>query len=274
MLCFIDREDNSMVITRSGAGDIMAITNEQLQKDIKEMSLNIGRRLDAIETGLADKIKAAVAELIADVKAELEANLLALERRVAAIETRPVGAMQEDRSLSCVFYGIAESDGEDVEQKVNDLVSTQLALENVQITEAERKPKFAGNVNGVIVAKCETADGKRKIMEAKSKLNNLEHFRHIHIYHDKPKWQRQQEANFRILVKSLVPNRLFLKGNRICEKDQQGNAGELAYRNGQDRDRGADRGAGRGAHLGHVRGAGRGTGRGNGGGGTGRRGHA
>ena len=111
-------------------------------------------------------------------------------------------------------------------------------------------------------------------MEAKSKLNNLEHFRHIHIYHDKPKWQRQQEGNFRILVKSLVPNRLFLKGNRICEKDQQGNAGELAYRNGQDRDCGADRGACRGAHPGHVKGAGRGTGRGNGGGGTGRRGHA
>ena len=60
-----------------------------------------------------------------------------------------------------------------------------------------------GRDNGVIVAKCSSIEAKSAIMEAKSLLRDSEHYSHIRIYPDKPKWQRFHESNMRMLVKTL-----------------------------------------------------------------------
>ena len=54
-------------------------------------------------------------------------------------------------------------------------------------------------------------------MEAKSLLRDSEHYSHIRIYPDKPKWQLLHESNMRMLVKTLGQNKLFIRGNRICD---------------------------------------------------------
>ena len=66
--------------------------------------------------------------------------------------------------------------------------------------------------HGVIVAKCLNFADKQKVMEAKSKLRDSAHFNHIRIFHDKPKWQRQHEANLRLMVKTLGTNKLYDRG--------------------------------------------------------------
>ena len=252
-----------MVVTRSGAGDVMAVTNETLQQEIRQISVNIGHRIDAMENGLAEKIRNAVSELIADVKAELDAKLHALEARVMALEDRPATQATDDRSLNFVIYDMAESDDENVVEKVNNLVASQLSLPNVTISEAERKTKPEGKDAGVIVVKCSDVNDRKKIMEAKSKLNASEHFRHIRIYPDKPRWQRQHEANVRLLVKSLGTHKLFIRGNRVCERENHQDAWVNASR-GRGRERDQGQGRGRGARRGAPRGNHRGTGRGNG----------
>ena len=207
-----------VVRTRASAGDVMAITNATLQQEIRKMSSDIGARMDAMEDGLATKIRLAVSELIADVKAELDAKLRALEARVTALEERPEAPASEDRSLNFVIYEMAESDGENVVNKVNNLVASQLSLPGIQVEAAERKHKPEGKDAGVIVVKCLNYNDKKRIMEAKSKLNTTEHFKHIRIYQDKPLWQRQHEANIRVLVKSLGSHKLFVRGSRVCER--------------------------------------------------------
>ena len=154
---------------------------------------------------------------------------------------------------------MAESDDENVVEKVNNLVASQSSLPNVTITEAERKAKPEDA--GVTVVKCSDVNDRKKIMEAKSKLNASEHFRHIHIYPDKPRWQRQHEANVRLLVKSLGTHKLFIRGNRVCERKHHqdawvnANRGRGRKRNqGQSRGGGARRGAPRGNHCGTGRG--------------------
>ena len=171
-----------VVRTRASAGDVMAITNATLQQEIRKMSSDIGARMDAMEDGLATKIRLAVSELIADVKAELDAKLRALEARVTALEERPEAPASEDRSLNFVIYEMAESDGENVVNKVNNLVASQLSLPGIQVEAAERKHKPEGKDAGVIVVKCLNYNDKKRIMEAKSKLNTTEHFKHIRIY--------------------------------------------------------------------------------------------
>ena len=49
--------------------------------------------------------------------------------------------MKDDRSLSFVVYDMAESEEEDITEKVNHLLASQLKLGNVYVTEAEPKPK-------------------------------------------------------------------------------------------------------------------------------------
>ena len=71
----------------ASASDVMTITNETLQQDIKQMSREIGRCIDAMDDGQAEKVKTAVNELIADVRAELDAKLLVLDARVMTLES-------------------------------------------------------------------------------------------------------------------------------------------------------------------------------------------
>ena len=78
-----------VVRTRASASDVMTITNEALQQDIRQMSLDMRRRFDDMENSLGDKIRIAVNDIITDVRAELDAKFAALEARVMALEDRP-----------------------------------------------------------------------------------------------------------------------------------------------------------------------------------------
>ena len=250
-----------VVQTRASTSNVMDITNETLQKDIKQMSREFGRRIDAIEEGLAEKIKSAVKELMADVKAELDAKLLALEARVMALESKPAAPATDDRSLNFVICEMAETEHEDIVEKVNNLVTAQLSLPDVRVEAAVRKPKPEERDAVVILAKCSDFSDKKRIMEAKSKLNTLEHFKHIRIYPNKPRWQRQQEANVRFLVKSMGTNKLFMRGGRVCERgNQQDWRGNTNVPQGEGQPRGQY--GGQGAPRGNRGGAGRGNNRG------------
>ena len=110
---------------------------------------------------------------------------------------------------------------------------------------------FRAGRNGVIVARCVNSDQKDKVMKAKSLLNTG-NYRHISITHDKPKWQRQHEANLRLVIKTLGTNKLYLKGNRVCANDDDQN-----WQNAGNRGRGArnyQRGGGRGMRGANPRG--------------------
>ena len=84
-------------------------------------------------------------------------------------------------------------------------------------------------------------------MEAKSKPRDSAHFNHICVFHDKPKWQRQHEANLRLVVKTFGTNKLYVRGSRVCFTDEREN--DWHNQNGRDqaRGRGRNRVCGRGA---------------------------
>ena len=182
--------------------------------------------------------------------------------RVAALEDRPATQAPDDRSKNLVIYEMAESDNENVVDKVNELIAVQLSLPEVQVAETKRKQKPVGKDAGVIVVKCGDIDSKHRIMEAMSRLNGLDHYnfyKHIRIYQDKPRWQRQHEANVRLLVRSIGSHKLFVRGDRVCEKgDQQAGCVNVNRARGQGEGQGRGRGAGRGAGRGNGRGNARG----------------
>ena len=162
-----------------------------------------------------------------------------------------------------VVYDMAQDENEDVKDKVNNLLRDVLKLRDVKVSSAERKPAYNGRDNGVIVAKCSSIEAKSAIMEAKSLLRDSEHYSHIRIYPDKPKWQRVHESNMRMLVKTLGQNKLFIRGNRICDT-AGGQHNFQPVNGGEGRDQPVGRGRGRGQGRGNHRGQGRGNRRGRG----------
>ena len=232
-------------------------TIEDLQAEFHSLSTDLKKQMESMELGIAARINDVVLEHMAIMKEELTGRLDALEGRIVALEDRPPPSVPSD-DLACNFvvYGLAESDDENVSEKVNNLLLGQLKIENVRVAEAVRKDKFNNNTCGVVVAKCSNIDDKNKVMEAKSKLRDTEHFSHISIVHDhKPKWQRQHEANLRLVVKTLGTNKLFIGGNRVCTtNDQQGWQNTGGRERGQNPVRGRGQGRGRGRGRGGPRG--------------------
>ena len=158
-----------MVITRSSQGTTM----DDVKQEICELFVNFKKRMDKLETGIADRIKGMVIELIDAMRQEMTVKLASLEERIATLESQPPPQNDQELANNFVVYGLAEvADGveENVAQRVNTLLSGELKLENVHVTSAERKPKFNNNECGVIVAKCVNFAIKQKVMEAKSKL--------------------------------------------------------------------------------------------------------
>ena len=242
-----------MVQTRSCS--TMA-TLEDLRAELRMMSTDLTTKMESMEQRIAERIKDVVKEQMTAMKAEITERLDAMEDRIAALEARPSPNTTADhRSCNFVVYGLAESEEENVVEKVNNLILGQLKIENVRVTEAVRKETFNNNGCGVIVAKCASSDDKKQVMAAKSKLRDAEHYNHVNIAHDKPKWQRQHESNMRLIVKTLGTNRLFVRGSRVCTSNDplawqnaaNGRGRGPAQGRGQGRGRG---GGGRGAHRG------------------------
>ena len=227
-------------------------TIEEIQAEFRSLSTDLKKQMESMELGIAARIKDVVLEHMTIMKEEITGRLDALEGRIVALEDRlPPSVPSDELACNFVVYGLAESDDENVSDKVNNLLLGQLKIENVRVAEAVRKDKFNNNTCGVVVAKCSNIDDKNKVMEAKSKLRDTEHFSHISIVHDKPKWQRQHEANLRLVVKTLGTNKLFIRGNRVCTtNDQHG------WQNNGGRERGQNPVRGRGQGRGHGRGRG------------------
>lgn len=232
---------NSGAATTDATDDLRQIildTKNVLSEKIDNLQTSLGERIDAISRD--------VQEQISELKSELTQSIDALESRVVALEqASTVG----DRSCNFVISGLAESEDEVVNDKVNTFIRDDLKLNGVNIVQADRKDKYNGNTCGVIVAKCASIDDKWKVMEAKSVLRDTVNASHIRIFHDKPKWQRQHEANVRLVVNTLGTNKLYLRGSRVCAHDgnqhQQNNI-RGAGRGGPGRGDAGRGGAGRG----------------------------
>ena len=125
-------------------------TVEDLQAEFRSLSTDLKKQMESMELGIAARIKDVVLEHMAIMKEEITGRLDALEGRIVALEDRPPPSVPSD-DLACNFvvYGLAESDDENVSEKVNNLLLGQLKIENVRVAEAVRKDKFNNNTCGV-----------------------------------------------------------------------------------------------------------------------------
>ena len=210
--------------TRGKAAEGQTVTTNDLLVSIKGLEKVFNEKLEAIEDRINISIQQAIRSELDKVKQDLSQQLQQLEDRVNQLEERlPVSldSKSQDRSLNVVIRNLAEAQGENVTDKVNDLVRNTLKIQNLEVESAERKRSFNERKTGVIIATFKSKEDKEKVMKGKSGLGRSRQYKTVYIDHDKSPEQRRNEANLRLLVNTVAKDSLHIKGSRIVKKNNQ-----------------------------------------------------
>ena len=130
----------------------------------------------------------------------------------------PGASSVSDRVRNIVIRNLREAANENTLNKVNALINDGLKLRDAVYTKAERKQPRTKTHCGMIIARCDSDESKREIMQAKSNLRNSRTYEKVYIEHDMPFEERNQISNLRKLVNVVYKdrsNRLRVRGSRV-----------------------------------------------------------
>ena len=144
----------------------------------------------------------------------------------------------DDLALNIAIRNLAESDNENIMNKVDALIKDGLRLRNISCEKAVRKTARGDNRNGVIIATCESADDKKEIMRNKSKLKERRQYEAVYIEHDRTLSESNQISNLRKLVTAVGGDRLRVQGSRVVFAQHADE--EMNHRDNYHRHRGTD----------------------------------
>jgi len=117
----------------------------------------------------------------------------------------------------------------------------------------ERKPSFRENVPGVVVVTCKSKEWRDKVLKEKRKLKASSEYSNVYVQGDKPRKERQYEANLRLLVGALAKDTLEVPGDRLCKKQTRPNMNNSGGTGRGGRGRGGYHGRGHGHPTGDRR---------------------
>ncbi|KAL4240044.1 hypothetical protein ACF0H5_000839 [Mactra antiquata] len=209
--------------------------------DMNMLFGTLRKRMDKLEAGLEQRIAHKVSQLLEkrvnteiirirrdmdekfesfqeSIKVDLADDLLDINSKIQSISSDRTQMEQKDVSLNIVIRDLPESTNENIESKVNGLISNGLNLRGVLFATAERKSGGKGSKAGVIVARMKSHEDKRKFMSKKNGLKLHSQYSSVFIPHDQSWADRTTSNNFRILLSSLKCNDLEIKGSCIVRK--------------------------------------------------------
>jgi hypothetical protein len=178
------------------------------------------------------------------VKTEFKKKFDNLAERVSIIEKQTkenieLGPSRETRTnLNLVIRNLPQREGENVLSKVNGLLKDGLKIRDVHFKSAERKVSRNQLKPGVIIAECESADDKRRILESKRILKDSRNFKDVFIEHDIPASQRILNANLRTIINTLGNNQLELRGSIVRSVYRSSHSNHFGRDHWRSRDRG------------------------------------
>jgi hypothetical protein len=182
-------------------GDIMTaiqMLSTQMTQQFTSLSQRIDELEQTLERKLLAKIDSAVDEKIQEAKTELSKEVSEVKSDVQKLKISYANVVKNgdkpDISLNIVVRNLPESENENVEMKVNDIIRDGLKLSGIQVSNVVRKRAFRESDNGVVVATCADNDQKRTIMVAKTGLQQSKKYEQVFIEHDKSREERVNSA--------------------------------------------------------------------------------
>jgi hypothetical protein len=181
-----------------------------------------------------------------------------LEERVAGFEDISVSQQNETFSpdVSIVAINLPESANENLETKVNEMISIGLGLPEITAARVMRLKGRDGKT-GIVKIQCYNKNDKIALLKAKQNLKDISMYKRVYLRSSFSHVERLARLNFETLLRQIPGGHRFrLAGNgRIISRDQENednqgsdmtqNAGN-SYRGRRETMRGSYRGRGRG----------------------------
>ena len=78
---------------------------DDVKQEIRELSVNFEKRMGKLKTGIVDRIKGMVTELIDAMRQEMTVKLASLEERIATLESQSPPQNDQELANNFVVYG-------------------------------------------------------------------------------------------------------------------------------------------------------------------------
>ena len=195
----------------------------------------ITKRMDDIETNIpmhvAGMIDRKVSEEMRKVKDQFKTELKTVSDRVISLEQSYAGVVKQhheaplsnEENVSVVIRNLPESENENISRKVAGLIKDRLHLDNIHVTNVERKRSHRPGKHGIVIAKFQSSEDKRKVMRKKRELKDSRNFKDVYIDHSIPQSQRILNSSLKNIVKAIGENKLQIKGSVVKPNSAGGN---------------------------------------------------
>ena len=230
--------------------NMLAAVTKELKEEIHDFKGNMDARLTTLEDRMSAKVQEVqdtIRAEVTDVRQHMDTEVARLDNRLDSI----VGSIDnvQERAKNFVVKYLPQDNDEVVGDKVSGLMEA-IGVTDVVAEKVVRKPAVQEGTAGVVIVTCRSKEDKDKVLKCKAKLKDCGAYSNVYIENDKPRRERQYEANLRLLVNTIGRESLMLKGDRLCKRTAQQvtatQPGQTGSRGGQT---GRGRGRGRGTHA-------------------------
>ena len=223
--------------TRNIAENMTKMMDIKIQKEVSKVKSEITKEIVSVKNKVIE-VENACAPLHAAI-AEVKSDVSSIKSNMSKMHKSQNPEKTGDISLNIVIRNLPQTHGENVLNKVNGLVKDGLKIKDVSVMTAERKANRSDYEHGIVIAKCASANDKRKIMSNKRNLKSDRKYSRVYIDHDMSREDRIMASNLKSIVKAVGNNKLYVRGNRICSSTprEHSDRGDQQQRSNVVRDR-------------------------------------
>ena len=136
--------------------------------------------------------------------------------------------------VSIIVSNVPYQEGEDIREKMKEMINTHLVLPNEHIINCERT-QFRQNRPGVVKVEMASLEAKIRVLRAKSKLREVTGYKRTYICSAKSHSERVAERNFKTLLNELPYGKSFrVTGHGIIVRNDESGYGDRSDTTGEE----------------------------------------
>lgn len=199
------------------------LTTAEFKEQMQLMSQGLISKIDSIK----EEINDIVANKIAEVTNYIDNEIKIMTRRIEDIEKKQVSNLMasevnvNNEDCYIIVQGLKPTEKENTIARVGDLLDVMRC--DVRVEDAVRIGAGTNNYCPLIKFRVPSKENARAVLRARFVLKDSDKYRKVYVRQSKPKWQRDIEANFKILMRGLPAHpavRMNAHGRLYEDKDR------------------------------------------------------
>ena len=136
--------------------------------------------------------------------------------------------------VSIIVSNVPYQEGEDIREKMKEMITTHLVLPNEHIINCERT-QFRQNRPGVVKVEMASLEAKIRVLRAKSRLREVAGYKRTYICSAKSHSERVAERNFKTLLNEVPYGKSFrVTGHGIIVRNDESGCGDRSDTTGEE----------------------------------------